>query len=280
MKNLYLFLFVAFLGGFIQSCSNNNDLISIQQEQKTFIENNINEFKKKYISTKVGQEYHENSIKLFGFQTIYIEKEGREALREFVEDHNNKIPDHHYISKDYSYVRIYYPLSDAIIEIDGDEYLTNKLGIIKINNDTNLSTLKLIGRKKSENILGTKNNIIKGNKIFFREQKKETYCQDNQILIFDFGDLCSCEHDNSDMMKTTMGIPCYQNHGNKNCTTAFGIAENEGRCTFQEKICMDYNCPNTDCKKYRKTHWKRYRNFVGSDCDYAMGQGDCWNELM
>ena len=280
MKNLYSFLFIIILDVFFQSCSNNNDFVSIHQEPMTFIQNNIDEFEKKYITTKVGHEYYENSIKLFGFQTIYIEEEGREALRDFVKNHSNEIPNHHYISKDYSYIRIYYPLSDAIIEIDGGEFLSNKLGIIKINNITNLSTIKLIGRKKTEKILGTKNNIIKGNKILFREQREETYCKDNQILIFDFGDLCLCEQDNPNMKKTTMGIPCFQNHGNKNCTTAFGITINEGRCTFQEKICMDYNGPNTDCVKYNKTHWKRYRNFVGSDCDYAMGQGYCWNELM
>ena len=51
-------------------------------------------------------------------------------------------------------------------------------------------------------------------------------------------------------------ISCMANHGGKNCSNAFGI--NNGRCTFNGKVS----------------------NFPGSDCDTAMGRGECWNEIM
>lgn len=45
--------------------------------------------------------------------------------------------------------------------------------------------------------------------------------------------------------------------------------------------CLDYNGPYGNCKNYDSWYsWRKYANFVGSDCDYAMGIGYCWNELM
>ena len=49
-------------------------------------------------------------------------------------------------------------------------------------------------------------------------------------------------------------ISCVANHGGKNCSNAFGI--------------------NTDCVNGKVS------NFPGSDCDTAMGRGECWNEIM
>lgn len=40
-------------------------------------------------------------------------------------------------------------------------------------------------------------------------------------------------------------ISCMANHGGKNCSNAFGI--NNGRCTFNPNVCMDYNGWFTDC---------------------------------
>ena len=40
-------------------------------------------------------------------------------------------------------------------------------------------------------------------------------------------------------------ISCVANHGGKNCSNAFGI--NNGRCTFNPNVCMDYNGWFTDC---------------------------------
>ena len=39
-------------------------------------------------------------------------------------------------------------------------------------------------------------------------------------------------------------------------------------------FCMDYNGWFTDCVNGKVS------NFPGSDCDTAMGRGECWNEIM
>lgn len=67
-----------------------------------------------------------------------------------------------------------------------------------------------------------------------------------------------------------VGVSCYQNHGNKTCSDAFNI--HEGRCTYISGICMDYNGPDTDCENSSK-------NFIGSDCYYAILSFHCWNEI-
>jgi len=43
--------------------------------------------------------------------------------------------------------------------------------------------------------------------------------------------------------------------------------------------CRDYNGNLGDCINY-SSGWRKYTNFILSDCDYAMGAGYCWNELM
>ena len=54
-------------------------------------------------------------------------------------------------------------------------------------------------------------------------------------------------------------ISCVANHGGKNCSNAFSI--NNGRCTFNPNVCMDYNGWFTDCVNGKVS------NFPGSDCD-------------
>lgn len=44
--------------------------------------------------------------------------------------------------------------------------------------------------------------------------------------------------------------------------------------------CLDYNGTNTDGNNYPRSDWRAWRNFVGSDCDIALGQGYCWSEYI
>lgn len=49
----------------------------------------------------------------------------------------------------------------------------------------------------------------------------------------------------------------------------------EGKyCVTRRDVCMDFNGFGSDCVKGPKTY------FVGSDCQRAMLQGHCWNEIM
>jgi hypothetical protein len=40
--------------------------------------------------------------------------------------------------------------------------------------------------------------------------------------------------------------------------------------------CLDYNGTNTDGVNYPKSDYRAFVNFVGSDCDIALGQGNCF----
>lgn len=155
----------------------------------------------------------------------------------------------------------------------------------------------MVGRERSDLVRGTGTNIINGNKILLK--KILTYSSANfeqNYYVFDLGkrsfgvngghSCCSRNAAtttvNSNNVIQSLIIPyvaddegkvsCYQNHGNQNCSTAFNI--NEGRCTFQANICMDYNGWFTDCINGKVS------NFPGSDCDKAIGRGHCWNEIM
>lgn len=78
-------------------------------------------------------------------------------------------------------------------------------------------------------------------------------------------------------------VSCMNNHitpagVKQNCTTA-GIVPFQGRCPFNPAVCMDYNGIFTDCINHGGG-WRKYRNFIGSDCDWALAAGECWNEIM
>jgi hypothetical protein len=72
-------------------------------------------------------------------------------------------------------------------------------------------------------------------------------------------------------------VNCMANHGGPNCSTAFGI--NQGNCPFDATVCMDYNGIFTNCVN-AGSGYRRYLNFINSDCDVALAMGHCWNELM
>ncbi len=78
-------------------------------------------------------------------------------------------------------------------------------------------------------------------------------------------------------------VSCMNNHitaggVKQNCTTA-GIVPFQGRCPFNAAVCMDYNGIFTDCINHGGG-WRKYTNFIGSDCDWALAAGECWNEIM
>lgn len=43
--------------------------------------------------------------------------------------------------------------------------------------------------------------------------------------------------------------------------------------------CLDYNGPYGNCVNY-SSGWRKYTNFVFSDCDLASDRGHCWSEFM
>ena len=173
-------------------------------------------------------------------------------------------------------------------------YYADEKGVVKTDDVINLDEVDVavIGRKRSEYVRGTGTNIIEGDKLFLATPlltnrnilnrgyvgtKSASY----NLCVFDLGEQIVNSNECCDevvKIKTRSEggdggkISCVANHGGKNCSNAFGI--NNGRCTFNPNVCMDYNGWFTDCVNGKVS------NFPGSDCDTAMGRGECWNEIM
>ena len=173
-------------------------------------------------------------------------------------------------------------------------YYADEKGVVKTDDVINLDEVDVavIGRKRSEYVRGTGTNIIEGDKLFLATPlltnrnilnrgyvgtKSASY----NLCVFDLGEQIVNSNECCDevvKIKTRSEggdggkISCVANHGGKNCSNAFGI--NNGCCTFNPNVCMDYNGWFTDCVNGKVS------NFPGSDCDTAMGRGECWNEIM
>ena len=173
-------------------------------------------------------------------------------------------------------------------------YYADEKGVVKTDDVINLDEVDVavIGRKRSEYVRGTGTNIIEGDKLFLATPlltnrnilnrgyvgtKSASY----NLCVFDLGEQIVNSNECCDevvKIKTRSEggdggkISCMANHGGKNCSNAFGI--NNGRCTFNPHVCMDYTGWFTDCVNGKVS------NFPGSDCDTAMGRGECWNEIM
>lgn len=297
------------------NCNENENKVEFEKYQEepapilsTSEKNKIKEFEESYLSghskvtrSNVYQDCKEESIKLFGYSTIVYH--GKDSI--FVNKLWNLYKKE--IDKNGSFlvldgkVRVYYPLCNAIITVNGKKYMADENGIVKITNLTRsvMSRLKLYGRQKTK---------LSHYSRFIYQRKPYTVYANMKSVIYDLGvkNLC-CKHnkqqsasisytlsentnsiidndtteiedtnevitypDGEDSIESTP-ISCYKNHGNSNCTTAFGVSQ--GRCPFKSDECMDYNGFGTDCSGS-----KLY--FVGSDCSVAMSSGHCWNEVM
>ncbi len=241
------------------------------------------------------------SIKLIGFKTIDLTETEVTEMKHLIETNNERFlkKKNYYFSEKGKYLRVYFPLHTAIITLNDVEMTADEFGVVPTNGSMSNVTLLLTGRKKSDLVRGTGSNVILEDKILLK--KSMQYYRSNtekNYYIFDLGkrsfgmnDSHNCCSNSKKVNNTSVTslyktqtvngitvaddeakVTCYQNHGNKNCSTAFAI--NEGRCAFQPTICMDYNGWFTDCVNGKVS------NFPGSDCDYAMGAGHCWNEIM
>lgn len=269
------------LGFFMQSC-NKEEFDNVEVLSNNFL--NISDFEKVYASSLSSNN---NEIKVIGFKTIYVPENERAELRNFIAEYQEFVSGLNclWIAEDYSFYRIYSALHTAIVECDGKEYIAGEKGII--NKPIDITHLNVIGRKKSATICGTSDDIIGENRILLqnkltqggqKEPMRGYTIKENNICVFDLGERKIHSHQgdhvrlkNGSENDDNDGVSCYQNHGNKTCSDAFGI--HEGRCTYISGVCMDYNGPGTNCAN-------SYTNFLGSDCFYAMARSHCWNEIM
>lgn len=305
MKNHKTILTILLFGTLslsLYSCKNKSTTSSLSKE-KADVKNSISSFEERFAQTLSKNETKNNlsandlsadeSVRLIGFQTIYIPKEDRQELKKLLLNNKNILSrqQNNFYAEDGSFFRIYFPLHTAIVSYKGENYNANEYGLVNIKGlDT--TSIHIIGRKKSTVARGTGSNKILSSVISLKQMIKPSSIHVNsKVMVVDLGERsfgnnghsCWSENFSSTYSKAPRikaipdgrnRISCYANHGNKNCSTAFNI--HGGRCTFSSTACMDFNGWFTNCVRGRKSAW---RNFLGSDCNFAMGAGHCWNEI-
>ena len=218
----------------------------------------------------------ELDYQLIGFTTITFSADEQEVVKKVSTEYSDSIDNmgNVYVAKDGSFVRIYYPLRNAIVKIKGKTIVADEDGRLTLPQDVNLKKTRVIGREKTERSTYTTFNV----KIFPTSQ----YI-DNNVLVFDLGeryrDCCNSdepkhsksasENENGQRVSCTVNhLPYY------NCSYAYPSCVNtSSNCTTQTDRCMDYNGWYSDCSG-------SHHFFLGSDCFNAMAIGYCWNEIM
>jgi hypothetical protein len=246
------------------------------------------------MSTTVG-----TNIKMIGFKTIHIDEDSRVGFFNLYKD-NQEFYDtikNIYYDIENSCLRVYFPANEVYVEYNGDLYAASKSGDIRLQNTENLKGVRVIGRKRTDIVRGCGSNIIKGDTIFLAKKVKVNHINDN-VLIFDFGEwrfsntppdnhvhdhhvsvrLKSSSTEPTPHLEEGGAISCTKNHGSSpNCSVKYNI--NNGRCTQQTNVCMDYNGYGTDCvNRSNRFNPLRYAYWIGSDCCSAMLDGHCLNE--
>lgn len=233
------------------------------------IQNEINAFEKSYIEQ--FSVNNPNQVGVFGYKTMILAEKNKDVVKWVFKHHKKEIEAQKgtFIASDFSFYRIYFPLHTAIVNLSGQEYSANEKGIVQLPvqlSRVSISDLSVTGRIKSNKVTGCASNIITDNKIILKDELLPAQLREN-TFIFDMGLIDCCK---SGQMRST---PCTQNHGSyANCSDAFGIWGDN--CVTRRDVCMDFNGWGSDCVKGPKTY------FLGSDCQKAMLQGHCWNEIM
>lgn len=246
--------------GFHEIASSRGISHNIQQE--------INDFENSYIANFSSNKVDE--ITMFGYKTMMLEGENKEIVKWQYKNYKKEIDDQKgiFIASDFSFYRIYFPMHTALISFENVEYAANEKGMIQlpIQRSKALNSLAITGRIKSDKVTGCGSNIITPNKIILKDALTPAEIIGN-ACIFNMGLIDCCESE------TRASVACTQNHGSyANCSDAFGIWGDN--CVTRRDVCMDFNGYGSDCVKGPKTY------FIGSDCQKAMLQGHCWNEIM
>ena len=272
-----------------------NELTSCQQDDIGTVSysSDFTAFEKEFAKSLSSDK---DIVRLIGFKTYTISSSEKEHFIEIVSQHGEELEHYNTIfSNDFSFYRIYFALHTAIVEYDGKTYTADERGLVLIPDLKDISTIKVIGRKRSEFVHGTGSNIIEKDRILLKNEFKQEvrdgvklgYSIDENTCVFDFHALisknemyescCSTTATGTPRLKshnevggvTLHGASCVQNHGGMNCSDAFGLWG--ANCVQKKNRCMDYNGWGTDCSG------SGY--FLGSDCYKAMAHFHCWNEL-
>lgn len=240
----------------------------------TVLSNEIRTFEENYIKS-VWNGSHD-SVLLLGYKTMNVSGKDKEVLEWQCRHYKKEIEEQKgiFVASDYSFYRIYFPMSDAIANFDDTEIRANAKGLVTVSKNSSMrnslrGSVAIVGRVKTDGVSGCGSNIILKDKILLKTQLHPSRFINNSTYVFDMGAMC-CEDTRS---VERAQASCTVNHlPYKNCSDAFGIWGDN--CVQRKDVCMDFNGYGSDCVKGPKTF------FVGSDCQKAMLQGHCWNEIM
>ncbi|KAL1655392.1 hypothetical protein SLS61_001855 [Didymella pomorum] len=239
-----------------------------------------------YINTR-SYKHSNATVKLIGFKKIKISDadvdEFEEGWHASVEEY--KQLERHFYDAASRELRIYFPVENALVEHGSHMIEANELGEFEM--DRLDGDYAVVGRYQTDHVHGVDANIIKDGVIYLSERVLP-HRRIGNVFVYDFGYKDVHDHDDHDhgMAKRCENIECpsqgcVKNHGGVNCSKKFGISK--GRCPMRKDVCMDFNgvavnLPGVDCSR-PTSKAKRILKFPGSDCDYAVGAGHCYNEV-
>lgn len=257
---LLLFLFV--------SCSKDGYSVF----SKSFPRESVETFERGYLASNsiVTKSLNEERlIHLVGYALIKYNGKAAEQEMRVWEEHKSEIEEAGCYLISGSQARVYFPLSFANVEIDGDIYLADSLGYINVPVEHSIESIKVKGREKSYRCSQV---------MFAKSMSPVSSYEDMSAFVFYVGERpVSCHESHSKSLTKTRSeegnghVACVDNHSPyRNCTEAFPEVAT-GRCIVMYDRCMDYNGFGTDCSGSG--------HFLGSDCCLALAQGKCWEEV-
>lgn len=268
-------------------------------------------YEERYIRNQ-NYQYHNQTVKLIGYQTIKIPVEHIDGFNKHYTTYGQTLqevfPSHFYDSYA-AELRIYFPVASALLEHEGELVEANYLG--EFEHDVLNGDYSVLGRRQTPQIRGIADNTIVDGTVFLK-QRNRPIRQIGNARIYDFGRRSLDHHDHSHghgatRVKRQYPAPtpgtggetnpsndgqgenpdatnngCAANHNGENCSIAYGInydastGDYSGSCgdTFDSQICQDYNGPFSDCNRANRVYY-----FLGSDCSEAVAMGNCWNEV-
>lgn len=283
---------VVFLAATLYSCSAQDESLNLAKFQNSVQTNSqiadsttatsndiafsdeIRSFEENY--TKSMGSNSGNSVLLFGYKTMNVTGKDKEVLEWQCRKYKKEIEEQKgiFVAPDYSFYRIYFPMSDAIVNFNETEMHANAKGIVALTKavssyKSSHDSISIVGRVKTDGVSGCGSNLILKDKILLKTHLHPSHSTNNFSYVFDMGAICCGESRSVARSQAS----CTVNHlPYKNCSDAFMIWGNN--CVQRKDVCMDFNGYGSDCVKGPKTY------FVGSDCQKAMLQGHCWNEIM
>jgi hypothetical protein len=251
----------------------------------------LHTYEKGYISSR-SYKHPNATVKLIGFKKIKIADVDVDEFEEGWHANFNELKqfERHFYDAASRELRIYFPVENALVEHGSQMIEANELGEFEM--DRLDSDYAVVGRYQTDHVRGVDANIIKDGVIYLSERVLP-HRRVGNVFVYDFGYKDLHDHDDDHDHDHSHGVAkrcenvecpsqgCVKNHGGVNCSKKFGISK--GRCDMRKDVCMDFNgwavnLPGVDCSR-PTTKAKRVLKFPGSDCDYAVGAGHCYNEV-